>query len=59
MDNDIHKLAEIINFPGSERDRSVKAIGKYMIDKSPILGYYFTMVMQSKNNNPYCYAERF
>ena len=53
-DNDIHTVAEIVNYP-KNKYRSVKSIGKYMLEQIPILAKYMSFVRQSKDVSPLCF----
>ena len=52
-DNDVHKLATIIDYP-KNRHRSVKGIGKHMIELIPILGRYLSFSKPSKDTKLIC-----
>ena len=55
--NDIHQLAELIDFP-KNRYKSIKALCKYLIEQIPILDKYIKIVNQSKDIAPICYISK-
>ena len=55
--NDIHKMASLVNFP-VHRYKSVKAIILKMIEQIPILTKYMSFVNMSKDTNPLCYVSK-